>query len=125
MSPVAPPGGPGAPDEPHRLPRTVTPRHYRLRIDVDLEAARFTGTEQLSVDVDTEVDEIVLNAAELEISDARLELAGGDSIAATVRIDEAGDRATFALERPAPAGSAELHCQFTGILNDKLHGFYR
>jgi puromycin-sensitive aminopeptidase len=125
MSPAAPPGGPGAPDEEHRLPRTVTPRHYRLRIDVDLEGARFTGTEQLSVVVESEVGEIVLNAAELEISDARLELAGGDSIAATVRLDEDRTRATFALERPAPAGPAELHCRFTGILNDKLHGFYR
>jgi puromycin-sensitive aminopeptidase len=118
-------GGPDAPDEPFRLPRTVTPRHYRLTLDVDLEGARFTGTADIEVDLETGLDEITLNAAELEIDGASLELDGGKAIAATVNLDPAAERAVFSLERPAPAGHGVLRCRFVGVLNDKLRGFYR
>jgi puromycin-sensitive aminopeptidase len=119
------PGGTGAPDEPFRLPRTVTPRHYHLTLDVDIDAARFTGSAEIEVDIETEVAAIVLNAAELEIDDANLTLPDGVALAATVTFDAAAERATFSLERPAPAGPGVLRCRFTGVLNDQLRGFYR
>jgi puromycin-sensitive aminopeptidase len=117
-------GGTGAPDEPFRLPRTVTPHHYRLTLDVDLEEARFTGSAEIEVDIEVELDEIVLNAAELEIDGATLEL-GSETIAASVGLDAEAERATFALERSAPTGPGVLRCRFAGVLNDRLRGFYR
>jgi len=117
-------GGTGAPDEPFRLPRTVTPHHYRLTLDVDLEEARFGGSAEIDVDIETAVDEIVVNAAELEIDAVTLETDGG-SLGATVSLDADAERATFSLERTAEAGRGVLRCRFAGVLNDKLHGFYR
>ncbi|MGH9046123.1 MAG: M1 family metallopeptidase [Acidimicrobiales bacterium] len=116
--------GQHAPDEAHRLPRTVTPSRYRLRIDVDLDQARFTGTAEIALSIETEISEIVLNAAELEIGDAKVEL-GAETLEATVALDEASERAVFTLERPLQAGHGVLHCSFKGVLNDKLRGLYR
>jgi puromycin-sensitive aminopeptidase len=118
-------GGTGAPDEPFRLPRTVTPRHYRLTLDVDIESARFDGSAEVEVDIGTEVGDITLNAAELEIADVTLEIADGSIIGAAVGLDTEAERAVFSLERPAPAGHGVLRCRFSGTLNDKLRGFYR
>ncbi|OWY62778.1 hypothetical protein B7486_56615, partial [cyanobacterium TDX16] len=46
-------------------------------------------------------------------------------VAATVTYDEEAERATLHFEETLPTGAAELSIAFRGILNDKLHGFYR
>ena len=38
-------------DQSHRLPRTVVPRHYRLRLEPDLEQAVFAGSAEVTVEV--------------------------------------------------------------------------
>jgi aminopeptidase N len=44
--------------------------------------------------------------------------------AATVTLDAANEQATFTFAQPLPTGPVELHIAYTGILNDKLRGFY-
>ncbi len=117
--------GPDAPDAAYRLPRTVVPRHYGLRIDVDLEGARFSGTVAITLEITAEVTEITLNAADLAIADAHLELEGVGRVEASVSLDEAAERATFTLGRAVAPGRGVLACSFEGVLNDKLRGFYR
>ncbi|HEU5149814.1 MAG TPA: M1 family metallopeptidase [Iamia sp.] len=110
---------------PYRLPRTVLPRRYDLRLVPDLEAATFSGTVAVAVDVVEPVTEVVLNAIELEVDEAWVE-AGGERRDATVTLDEELERATLALPGdPLPAGPATVQLVFRGILNDKLRGFYR
>lgn len=111
-------------DNPHRLPRTVVPNRYRLHLEPDLEAFTFTGSERIDVTVETTIDEITLNAIELTIKAAAL-TNGSETIGASVRYDEANERATLALESQVEAGDWELRIDFEGILNDQLHGFYR
>ena len=50
--------------DPYRLPRTVVPSRYDLRLEPDLAAATFAGRVEIAVDVHEPVEEIVLNAAE-------------------------------------------------------------
>jgi hypothetical protein len=68
----------GDPAEEHdyRLPRTVIPRRYDLRIEPDLPSASFAGAETVAVDVVEAVREVVLNAADLQIDEAWLERDG-------------------------------------------------
>ena len=55
----------GAEDErDHRLPRTVVPRRYEVRIEPDLASATFSGTAA----VDVEVRRLVTRAQEREKS---------------------------------------------------------
>ena len=56
-----------------RLPTTVAPSRYDLRLEPDLDAATFRGEEVISVTVEEPVTEIVLNAAELVIESVAAE----------------------------------------------------
>ncbi len=111
---------------PYRLPRTVLPRRYELRLAPDLDAATFAGTVAVTVDVVEPTAEVVLNAIELEVDDAWVE-AGGARHDATVALDEELERATLTLPEGTTLepGEATVHLAFRGILNDKLRGFYR
>ncbi len=111
-------------DNPHRLPRSVVPHRYRLRLEPDLGSATFSGSETIDVTIDNDLDEIVLNAAEIEISSAQL-TNGSTTIGASPRYDATMERVALALESPAAPGDWELRIDFSGILNDQLRGFYR
>src|SRR6185437_12902511 len=133
ISPAEPTAG--TPDEAFRLPRTVEPVTYRLTLVPDLEAATFAGTAEIDVVVHEATDTVVLNAAELTIDRVAVILADGTTRSATVALDDEAERATFTLEAAdgdqpegagaLPPGPATMRCSFTGVLNDKLRGFYR
>jgi puromycin-sensitive aminopeptidase len=109
----------------YRLPRSVEPDRYELTLTPDLALATFAGEERVTLRVNEAITELVLNAADLEILHAEMTSAGGEHLTGSVTIDEAEERATITLDDLATAGEWELHLTFTGILNDKLHGFYR
>ncbi len=106
-----------------RLPRTVLPSHYDLSFLVDLEHARFEGTETIHVQIGQPTSHVVLNAAELSFRTVTIG-AGAGAQQATVAIDEKNETATFTVPRPLQNGPAEIHVSYAGTLNDKLRGFY-
>ena len=109
----------------HRLPRTVVPRRYDLVLDPDLEAETFSGTETVEVEVREEVDEIVLNAAELDITSGALERDGTRIDVTDVRLDAQTERAHLRLAERAEPGEWSLYLAFDGRLSQRLRGFYR
>lgn len=111
-------------NNPYRLPRSVIPTRYRIRLEPDLGAHSFTGSETISVTVDAPVADIILNAADIEIQSAQLVM-GDTVVGASIRYDEEFERAILSLESLVEPGDYELNVSFTGILNDQLRGFYR
>ncbi|WP_195210306.1 M1 family metallopeptidase [Actinomarinicola tropica] len=109
----------------YRLPRTVVPSHYDLVLEPDLGAATFTGTVAIDVEVVEPVDEIVLNALDLEIDRATLVGPNGTRLAGSVTYDADTERALIDIEDAAAPGRWRLELSFRGELNDKLVGFYR
>jgi puromycin-sensitive aminopeptidase len=109
----------------YRLPTNVAPVAYRLRIEPDLDAATFTGTVEIDVNVDTPIDELVVNVVELELGRACAVLADSTSIDATLALDAELERATLSFDAEVPAGAAVVQMGFSGVLNDRLVGFYR
>jgi aminopeptidase N len=55
----------------------VLPTRYDLRLEPDLERFTFEGQVVIDVGVSESVDQIVLNAAEIELKEATLRGAGG------------------------------------------------
>ena len=49
------------------LPTNILPNNYRLSLSPDMEKFTFGGEVQITVEVSNTTNEIVLNAAELEI----------------------------------------------------------
>ncbi|RPI23673.1 MAG: M1 family peptidase, partial [Actinobacteria bacterium] len=108
-----------------RLPRTVVPSHYDLTLAPDLDTATFTGSVSAAIDVKEPVRAVVVNAIELEISSATLVSPNGERLEAVVTYDEPMQRAILTLGAVADPGPWRLEADFTGTLNDQLHGFYR
>ena len=108
-------------ENPYRLPRTVVPHKYRIRLEPRLEEATFSGSETIDVTVEAPTDEIVLNSAEIEIVSAQLTNGSPRSapLPAT-REDGAGHAGSGGHRRAGAVGAAD---RFQRNLNDKLGGF--
>ena len=109
--------------DPHRLPRHALPSRYEVRLEPDLEAATFTGSVLIDVDVaesDPTVEGLVLNSAELTIHSARI-----DGAEATFVVDPELERVSVSCGAPLSAGAHRVELDFDGMINDRLRGFYR
>jgi puromycin-sensitive aminopeptidase len=111
---------------PHRLPRAVTPSRYDLRLEIDLDEGRFSGTEDVAVTVHEPTTEVVLNAKRLEVSSGSLRASDGRVIeVATVGSDADAERVTMSLASAVEPGEWVLTVAFRGGLDDRLAGLYR
>jgi aminopeptidase N len=109
-----------------RLPGGVHPEHYSLTLTPDLQAATFTGTEYIDLTLDAPTNSITLNSAEIKFQSVIATIGGSvpQSQPAAITLDEDKEQATFTFPRELPAGKVTLAISYTGILNDKLRGFY-
>jgi aminopeptidase N len=106
-----------------RLPTNVRPEHYSLHLTPDLDKATFAGEETIDVTLAQAADSITLNAAEIQFQSVTAN-AGKRDMKADVSLDEGKQQATFSFPGTLPAGPVKLKIVYTGILNDKLRGFY-
>lgn len=109
----------------HRLPRSVVPSQYEIRIEPDLQAGSFTGAETIEVTVQEPVSEIVLNAADLALREVTIQDGRGTILGGTATLEEGAERARLVFPQTLSPGSWRLSLSFAGVLNDKLRGFYR
>src|SRR6185295_18915505 len=112
-----------APARADRLPGDVVPSHYDLSFAVDLPRARFEGVETIRVEIGEPTRTVVLHALEIAFREVTIR-AGSTVQKATVSLNQDQQTATLTVPRALPKGSADIHITYTGILNDKLRGFY-
>ena len=105
-------------NNPFRLPRTVLPSRYEVSRTPDLDAASFTGTVTIEANAIAAASEIVLNAIELDIATVSV-----NGVPATFSLHEESER--LIIDAAVAQGPCSIAISFTGILNDKLRGFYR
>jgi puromycin-sensitive aminopeptidase len=108
-----------------RLPKHVVPLHYRLRFEPYFSTFTFAGSEKVDIKILEPTSTIVINAAELKISNVVLSNASGRSFKAEVTYDEVNEFAIFTFPTTVKKGKYKLSLKFRGALNGKLHGFYR
>ena len=106
--------------DPYRLPRHTTPTRYELELEPDLPRATFRGTVRISVTCHDTVDSLVLNAIELTVADLTI-----DGEPATWQLDESTERLFVTPAEELSAGEHTVSIEFSGILNDRLRGWYR
>ena len=106
-----------------RLPYGLTAKHYSLTFTPDLQKAVFSGDETLEVEVNKAANAFTLNALELEFQEASITQ---ENKTQTAKFDFATPKQQVTLTVPddLQPGPATIHIKFTGILNDKLRGFY-
>ncbi|MGE5322053.1 MAG: M1 family metallopeptidase [Actinomycetota bacterium] len=106
-----------------RLPGGVAPEHYDLSFSPDLKNATFSGVETIDVRLVKPSASVTLNSAELEFQKVEVSQNGKTQVAEASFAPET-EQATLKVAEPLQPGPASIHIEFTGILNDKLRGFY-
>jgi aminopeptidase N len=106
-----------------RLPGNVVPEHYTLWFAPDLEKETFRGRESIDVVLTEPSTTVTLHAAEIDFSEVTI-TSGGKTQTAQVTLDASRETATFTVPQPIAEGKATIQITYTGILNDKLRGFY-
>jgi aminopeptidase N len=112
-----------APATAQRLPGGVTPEHYTLWFAPDLAKATFRGRETIRVQIEKPTSTITLHAAEITFGDVSI-TAAGQTQRARVAEDAKSEMVRLTVDRALPAGQASIAITYTGLLNDKLRGFY-
>jgi len=110
------------------LPKAVSPRHYTLFLSPDLEKFTFSGTVAVKLDVLEDTRVVVCHANEVVVSKTTVATAAGVVEATSIEHDSHDSAQTVACTFPVTlrAGTqAVVEYTFTGVLNDKMAGFYR
>lgn len=109
----------------YRLPRTVVPSRYEIRLSPDLEKFIFEGKVIAEVQVTEAVKEFLLNSTELKIHSAYIKNDKGEKLEARCELIPEKDRLKLSFDGVVAAGQWKLFVDFQGELNDKLRGFYK
>jgi tricorn protease interacting factor F2/3 len=101
----------------------VVPIRYLMEFEPDMKTFRFEGSETIEVEVRRPTDTIALNAAELAVSFATVE-SGKAVQSAKVSFDKRHERVILKTKAKV-RGKVSIAMRFSGVLNDKMYGFYR
>ncbi len=107
------------------LPINVKPNKYTMTLQPDLGSFTFRGEQTIDIEILEPTARIVLNAAELEVSEVSLVRNGTSTAAYSIALDEGTETVTLDFGQTLSPGEAQLAMQFSGVLNDRLVGFYR
>jgi puromycin-sensitive aminopeptidase len=110
------------------LPKHTKPIRYDIHLTPDLVACTFTGSETIEIEVSAETSTLILHAHELTIVPETVKLSGGPSKVAIEKISydlTARQQVSLQFDGKIAPGNYKLSCEFKGVLNDQLAGFYR
>jgi len=108
-----------------RLTTGVIPKKYEIQFKPDLEAFVFEGEETIHLTLKKPAKTITLHSKGLDIESAAIVGKSKTTLAQKITYDEKAETATFTFKNALSKGPARLKLVFRGVLNDKLHGFYR
>ncbi|HVT01158.1 MAG TPA: M1 family metallopeptidase, partial [Patescibacteria group bacterium] len=106
------------------LPNDIIPTKYNIHLTPDLEKFIFEGSETIDIKIKKPVNLITLHSAELEILSAEV-TSGKKTFVGKVSYNDKLETATIKFPENVAVGNGQLNLSFTGILNDKMRGFYR
>eukprot|EP01132_Coremiostelium_polycephalum_P007767 gene7767-9561_t len=104
------------------LPETVKPINYIIHLHPNLREFTFSGEVDIKLQVIKPTKIVVIHAIELDI---KLGWAGPSNKCTNIEYYIPEEVAILEFEHELTTDATTLHLEFTGILNDKLKGFYR
>lgn len=108
-----------------RLPEHIVPIRYSITLFPNLEKFTFSGEEEITLEFTKSTNEITLHAIELKILSAEIKSKIKNQKSKSIIYDEKAETATISFEQEISKGEVKLKLNFTGILNDKMRGFYK
>ncbi len=106
------------------LSHYITPVNYKIFLSPDLDNFIFEGEEEITIKVSKPTNKIILHSAEIEVLSAQF-LGKSQMRAKNISYNDRDETVTFMFPNIIPVGTGKLKLIFTGILNNKMRGFYR
>ena len=107
-----------------QLPRGAAPSHYAITVTPDAPTLKFSGKVTIDIVVSQPLPALVLNAADLAISDVRLTPAEGKAVKGSARIDAAAQTATLDFGKPLQPGNYKVDIVYAGVINTQANGLF-
>jgi aminopeptidase N len=105
-----------------KLPKEVVPIDYSIRIVPNIDKLNFTGTETVKLNVRSPVHQLVLNALELEFTEASVD--GSALPKAAIKVDKEKELLTLALPSELAPANHTLALSFSGKINQQGQGLF-
>ncbi len=105
------------------LGTNTIPTNYKLFIEPNFSTFKYSGEEEIDVEIKKSTNSIKLNATELTILSAEL-LSGKKIQKCKISYNKKNEEVLLSFEK-AVYGKAKLKISFNGLHNDKMSGFYR
>ena len=112
---------------PGLLPKTVVPSHYAIHLRPNLEKFTTRGSEVVEIEVLKPVKEIIMNAAEMEVTGATLRDLNAtvrDEIALKHRLNLGKELVTLKSPKAIKPGKYRLALEFTGQIGEQAEGLF-
>ncbi len=103
-----------------RLSKKIVPIEYDIELKPDLQNFTFSGIEHIYLNILENTKSLTLHSKEIEIVTAKI-----DDQFTKISYDTKSETATFTFKNSIAKGKHKLNIVFTGILNDKMRGFYK
>ena len=108
-----------------RLPSTLRPTTIDLHFELDPGERTFRGEARYALQLDRRARQIVLHAADLRISRARLRSSSGHDLVGRIETHPDSEIVVVHFDRFVPAGVTRLELKFRGRVRNDLRGLYR
>lgn len=105
------------------LPKTVVPRHYDVRIEMDLPGRAFTGHVRTQITVREPVETITLSANELTVAEARL-ITDDRTVVVPTTHDAETQQLSLVLPETLSVGDYVVELDYAGVVNPNAEGFF-
>jgi aminopeptidase N len=109
-------------ETPGKLPKEVVPTEYSIRIVPNIDKLTFTGAETVKLHVGSPVHQLVLNALELEITEACVD--GNALPKAAIKIAKKKELLVISLQSELAPGDHNLALSFSGKINQQGQGLF-
>lgn len=109
-----------------RLPLSIEPIHYSLRIHPNVTTDKFLGSVNIEINVKASTDFIVLHSKQLNINEAKV--TSGKRTVETKQVKYCTSREQMAIllqEKLKPNSNYMLSIKFTGQLSAQSEGLYK
>src|SRR6185503_8057800 len=101
------------------------PERYTIELTPDLKTFTFSGKESIQLTLTKASKSMILHAVEIKVSKVSVTDSKKNSQTGKITYSKKDETVTFTFPKLISAGKITLDLEFTGILNDKMRGFYR
>ena len=109
----------------YQLSNKIKPNNYNLSLTPDFNSMTFSGKVVIELSIFEPTNQITMNAIELDLINSSISTDSGLLSSNNFEYNEEKEQVTISFENTINESNAVLSVEFTGVLNDRLHGFYR